>query len=197
LAAANPASAGGAAKLTGAYELYCPATILGDVVISAATTATLSPVHPRVGQKFYLKGLQEHITFAAGLAQGLASLSPLSGSAALEVHVAGAKPATDKSQAYHFTITIPKTVAPSGLKFGVPTAPATMGPFTATGADVVVAQAKQQVLSLALGPGAQDKVALTCTSFPPGTAATKPGAPWSGAGEPPLSKSVSPVIALG
>lgn len=201
MAAPNPAGAAGspspAPKLTGAYELYCPATVLGDVVINAITVATLSPAHPKPEQKFYLKGLQERVTFAAGLAQGLATLSPLSGSAALVLHLGGARPATAKSQDFHFTVTIPRTVASSGLKFGVPTAPASMGPFTATGADVVISQDKRQVLSLALGAGGQEKVALTCTSFPPGTAATKPGTPWSGAGQPPLSKAISPVIAFG
>lgn len=191
-------AAAGPAKLTGAYELYCPATAFGDVVISATTTATLSPAHPHGDQKFYVKAVQEKITFAQGLAQGLASLTALLGTASLVLQTAGATPASLATPVYQFTITLPKKAPAAGFKFSVPAAAgAPIGPFTASAAKVAVSVSKSQKLTLSLDAKGQQPFPLSCTSFPTGTAKTKPGEPWAGAGQPPATEAIAPVIALG
>jgi len=188
----------GAAKLTGAYQLYCPKTAFGDVVIGVTTVASLSPSQPGAGVKFYVKGVQEKITFPQGLAQGLASLGTLLGTASLVLHAPGATPASMATPVFHFTINLPKKPPAAGLKFSAPAAPAPpMGPFTAGTSKVVVEEDKTQKLTLALDAKGQQPFPMSCTSFPPGTAKTKPGEPWAGAGEPPSSEAIEPVIALG
>ena len=54
-----PAVASTPPTLTGAYELYCPSTPVGNIVLNGAvTSATLSPANPTAGQAFSVTGYQ-------------------------------------------------------------------------------------------------------------------------------------------
>ncbi|HEY5024534.1 MAG TPA: hypothetical protein VII76_06130, partial [Acidimicrobiales bacterium] len=83
--------------LTGAYELYCPGTPVGTVVLNdAVTAATLSPASPNPGQAFSVTGYQTVVNLPQSLAQAAAAVGgpSLMGSATAQIDASGATPAT-------------------------------------------------------------------------------------------------------
>src|SRR5579862_1583167 len=124
----------------GAYELYCPGTPVGNLVMNDATSsATLSPADPSAGQQFQVTGYQAQLTLPAAVASAAAALgnTAITGSATTTLDASGATPAK-LSGTLSFDVPIPNPVPSSGVVLS--TAPITVGPFTATGGTVSISQ---------------------------------------------------------
>ena len=152
-------------QLTGAYELFCPGTPVGDVVLNdAVTSATLSPAAPSAGQSFSLTGYQTVVNLPASLASAAASLQPtLTGSATAQIDASGATPATTPEGPLDFNVTIPSPVPNAGVALSLPATPATVSGFTATTTGVTIQEDSAASLSLTVAGNA---LALTCTAYP-------------------------------
>ena len=117
---------------TGPYELYCPGTPVGNVVLNdASTSGTISPASPTVGQTFNLTGYQTKVTIPINLVQAASAFgSVLAGSATASVDATHATPGTISPGTINFSVPIPSP--PTALELDLPTTPMTVGPFTAT-----------------------------------------------------------------
>ena len=153
-----------ATSLTGAYELYCPGTPLGDLALNDVTTvASVDPSAPSSGETFNVTGYQTTVSLPQSLASAAEALSPtLSGSATGQVDVSGATPATLSTGTENFSLTIPNPVPAAGVTLTVPQTPLTLGPFTATGSELTVQQDASTSLTLELNGS---PLTLTCTAY--------------------------------
>jgi len=152
--------------LTGAYELYCPGTPVGTVVLNdAVTSAVLSPAAPTVGQSFSITGYQTVVNLPASLASAAAAVSPgqpLAGSATAQIDASGATPAKTPQQ-LTFSVPFPSPIPASGVSLSLPASPATIPGFTATSNDITIQEDASAALSLNVAGSA---LALTCTAYP-------------------------------
>ena len=177
-------------KLTGAYELYCPGTPVGNILLNnVMTVATPSVTSISSGQTFSLGGYQTSVNLPATLASAAAALgsATLSGSATGQLDVAGATPATLSTGKESFSLNIPSPVPAAGLTLTVPTTPSTLGPFTSTGSAVTVQEDSSTALELVVSGAPLD---LNCTSY-----ANDPNAVPGLTTSPPTGNPISPVIA--
>jgi len=173
----------------GAYELYCPGTPVGNIVLNNVTTSgTLAPPDPSTGEQFNVTGYQTQVALPTQIVTAAAALgnSAIVGTAAAKVDTTGATPASMSSGALTIDAPIPSPVPPNGLVLDLPSAPETLGPFTATGGAVTITE--DPVASLTLVVSGSD-LSLTCRAYAnnsefSGIVATGPP-----------SASVSPVIA--
>jgi len=179
-----------ATAVSGPYELFCPGTPVGTIVLNDATTSgTISPPTPSAGQQFDLTGYQTNVSIPASLASAAAALQPnLQGSATAQVDVTGATPATTSVGPLSFDVAIPSPVPSGGVALALPSTPQTVGPFTATGTDITIQE--DASASLTLTVAGQD-LALTCTAYPndaitPSGITTQPA---------PATNPIAPVIA--
>jgi hypothetical protein len=183
---------GPATTLTGAYELYCPGTPVGNIALNdAMTTATLSPAAPTAGQSFSITGYQTMVNLPASLATAAAALSPgqpLTGSATTQILASGATPASTPEGPTNFSAPLPTPIPADGVSLSVPTTPATVPGFTATSANITIQEGSSASLSLIVS-GAP--LALTCTAYPNDTV------PTSGITTvTPTAASIAPIIAV-
>ena len=150
---------------TGPYELYCPGTPVGDVVLNDVTTSgTLSPAAPTAGQQFNLTGYQTVVSLPPSLASAAAAVAPtLSGSATVQVDASGATPPTTPVGPLDFNVTIPSPVPSTGVGLSLPPTPESVGPFTATSSDVTIQEDSSASLTLTI---AGSPLTLTCTAYP-------------------------------
>jgi hypothetical protein len=178
----------------GPYELYCPGTPVGSIVMNDVTdTGTISPPDPAPGESFSVTGYQTNLSIPQDIvaaAQALGNIS-IAGSATTQVDASGATPAAIPSGAMSFDVPIPTPVPSSGLALAVPSAPATIGPFTASGGTITISQGQQISLTLfASGSDTAPPFTLTCATYPNDTV------PFSGiTSSPPVGSPISPVIA--
>jgi hypothetical protein len=195
IAAQNVASAQGGTPptaLTGAYELYCPGTPVGNIALNdAMTLATLSPAAPTAGQSFSITGYQTTVNLPSALASAAAAVSPgqpLAGSATAQIDASGATPATTSEGPLDFSVTVPSPVPSDGVSLSLPSAPATIPGFTASSADVTIQEDSAASLSLTVAGSA---LALTCTAYP-NDSVTPSGITTS----TPTAAPIAPVIAV-
>ena len=176
--------------VTGAYELYCPGTPVGNVVLNdAVTSATLSPAAPTVGQSFSLTGYQTVVNLPSSLASAAASLQPnLEGSATAQIDATGATPATTPEGPLDFNVPIPSPVPDAGVALSLPSTAATVSGFTATSAQITIQEDSAASLTLTVS-GAP--LSLTCTAYPNDTV-TPSGITTS----TPSASPIAPVIAV-
>ncbi len=176
--------------LTGAYELYCPHTPVGDLVLNdVTTTATISPTTLSAGEQFSVSGYQTHIPLPPGLVSAATGLgnNSFNGLAASAVDAFGASPDKTSTGSMAFDVPIPATVPSSGLGVDFPTTPATVGPFTASGGPITVAEDPSTFVVAALSSKA---FTMSCTAYP------NDSLPTSGStGTPPTAAPLEPVIA--
>ena len=151
--------------LTGAYELYCPGTPVGNVVLNdAMTSATVSPAAPKPGQSFSVTGYQTVVNLPASLASAAGALQPdLTGSASTQIDASGATPAKTPQGPFNFDVTIPNPVPDTGVALSLPNTPSTISGFTATSGAITIQQDASASLSLTVAGNA---LALTCTAYP-------------------------------
>jgi hypothetical protein len=131
-----PLLGGSASADTAAYELYCPGSPIGNLVINnVITTGTMSPSAPARGHAFSITGYQTVFSIPAEIAEAAQALgnTVMAGTYSSYVHVTGAKPATIQSAVSSFSVPIPNTVPNSGLQIAVPVSAASVGRFTARG----------------------------------------------------------------
>jgi hypothetical protein len=178
--------------LTGAYELYCPHTPVGDLVFNDVTTsAMMSSATLSAGDSFQVTGYQTTIPLPAGLAAAAVGLgnNAFNGIASSSVDVYGATPSRGGSGSMGFDVPIPNPVPSGGLELDLPAAPMTLGPFTANGGPVTIAQ-DQSVLVVAELSSKAFK--MSCTAYP------NDSVPTSGStGVAPSSNPIRPIIAVG
>jgi hypothetical protein len=172
--------------VTGAYELYCPGTPIGSVVINGVTTSgTISPSAPSAGETFSLDGYQNQVVLPQNLvAAASAFATTLDGSATTSVTVSGGTPAAMPTGTSTFSLPIPNP--PTAMTLDLPSPASTVGPFTATGGSITVSAGSTTDLTLMV---AGNPISLTChdyadNSLPTGTTLAAPS------GSP-----ISPVIA--
>ncbi len=176
--------------VTGAYELYCPGTPVGDIVLNdAVTSATLSPAAPTAGQSFSVTGYQTMVAIPASLAGAAAAIQPnLEGTATAQIDASGATPATTPEGPLDFNVTIPSPIPSAGVPLSLPSTPATISGFTATSPNITIQEDSAASLSLTVSGSA---LALTCTAYP-NDSVTPSGIVTSA----PTATPISPVIAV-
>jgi hypothetical protein len=155
-----------------AFEVYCPGTPVGSIVLNdAKATGTITPASVSSGQQFNLTGYQATVTIPQTIANAAASLGNpnLQGSATISVDATGATPATIAGQPISFNQPIPSPVPPSGVSLSLPAQPATVGPFTATGGTVTVTLDPSVSISVTVSGSS---LALTCKTYPNNAAPT-------------------------
>ncbi|HTT85758.1 MAG TPA: GDSL-type esterase/lipase family protein [Acidimicrobiales bacterium] len=141
---------------TAPYELYCPSTPVGNIVLNdVVTTGTLSPANPSA-RPFSVAGFQVQLTLPPSVvsalqAQGATSITGTYGSQLLPGGSTQGEPATAGPLA--FDVAIPSPVPTSGLPVDIPSSPTTVNGFFATpetiGPDQPVPPSD---VSVALGP---------------------------------------------
>jgi len=154
------------------YELYCPGTPVGNIVLNdVVTTAALSPASPTSGSQFTVVNYQTQVTLPASIVGAAAALgnSAIAGSATADVNATGATPASISTGAMSFSATIPSPVPSTGLELVIPPAASTVGPFTASGGPITITEGSQAHLSILISGS---KLNLTCTGYPNDSAPT-------------------------
>ncbi|HUI02159.1 MAG TPA: hypothetical protein VLZ77_01365, partial [Acidimicrobiales bacterium] len=174
---------------TAPYELSCPGTPVGDIVINGVVTqGTISPASPAPGQSFDLTGFQTVLTLPSSIVSAAAALgnSTITGTAVVQVDATGATPASLSGGSLPIDAPIPMPVPRAGLTLKLPAAPGTVGPFTASGGVITLTVGGSVRVTLVVSGSALD---LTCAIYPNNTAPS--GITASG----PTGKPASPVIA--
>lgn len=152
-----------------AYELYCPGTPVGNVVLNNVTvTGTISPSTPAAGQQFTLSNFQVQANIPSSLASAAQALNntAVSGTAVVQIDATGATPANIKSSALSFSSPLPPSGTPvpsSGVSLNVPSPAGSIGPFTASGGPITLAIDKAATLTLQVSGS---PLTLTCTAYP-------------------------------
>ncbi len=178
-------------KLTGPYELYCPGTPVGTVVLNdAVTSATLSPAAPTSGQSFSVTGYQTVVNLPASLAGAAAAVGgpSLTGSASTQIDASGATPAKTPQGPFNFNVPFPSPIPDSGVSLSLPDTPSTISGFTATSGGITIQQDSSASLSLTVAGSA---LALTCQAYP-NNSVTPSGVTT----DVPTAAPIAPVIAV-
>ena len=177
--------------LTGPYELYCPHTPVGDLVFNGVTTsATISASNLSAGQQFQVSGYQTQIPLPAGVVSAAAGLnnSSFDGMAASAVDAYGATPDQVSTGSLAFDVPIPNPVPSAGLGLDLPSSSITVGPFTASGGPITVAQDQSVFVVAALSSKA---FTMSCTAYPNDSVANS-----GSTGTAPSVSPIRPIIAV-
>jgi hypothetical protein len=177
--------------ITGAYELYCPNTPVGNIALNdAMTSATLSPAAPSAGQSFSVTGYQTMVNLPASLASAAASLGgpSLMGAATTQIDASGATPATTTEGPTNFSVPFPSPIPASGIALSLPSTAATVGGFTATSSQITIQEDASASLTITV---ANSPLTLTCTAY------ANDAVPASGiTTATPTGSPIAPVIAV-
>jgi hypothetical protein len=171
------------------YMLYCPGTPVGNIALNnVVTTGTITPASPAAGSTFNLTNNQTTTALPSSIVSAAAALgnSAIAGNATLKVDATGATPASVAAPPITINAPIPSPVPASGLSLMLPSTPATVGPFTATGG--AISLTVDPAVSLSLNVSGST-LTLTCTPYPNNSSPTGivPSAP--------TAAKASPVIA--
>jgi hypothetical protein len=177
-------------QITGPYELYCPHTPVGDLVFNDVTTsATISPSTLSAGDQFQVTGYQTVIPIPSGAVTAAVGLGNggFDGLATSYVDAYGTTSTQAATGSMGFDVPIPNPVPSTGLALAIPSSPTTVGPFTASGGPVTIAQ-DQSILVVA---ELSDKAfKMSCTAYPNDSIATS-----GTTGTPPAATPIRPIIA--
>ena len=149
-----------------AYELFCPGTPVGNIVLNGVvTTGTISPASPAAGQQFSLTNYQSTVALPSSIVSAAAALGnwAIIGTAVTKVDATGATPAAISGGDITINAPIPSPVPSNGLTLRLPSTPVTVGPFTASGGDITLTVDPAISLSLMVSGSSLD---LTCTPYP-------------------------------
>ncbi len=188
--AAAAASTAASAATSAPYELYCPGTPVGDIILNNATTSgVITPAAPAAGSTFSITDYQTivNVPFALVTASAALGNTDLAGSATVGISATSATPASITSPVIDFTAPIPTPVPATGVTLDLPATPSTVGPFTATSGAITITQSTKASLTLTVSG---NPLALTCTSYKNNSAATGIVTV-----APPASDAASPIIA--
>lgn len=152
------------------YELVCPGTPVGTVIINdVVTTASISPASPSSGQTFNVTNYQTKLTLVAQIAKAAVAIQPnIQGTATSTLDVSGATPGSQAAPAVQIDTAIPDQGV-NGVPLALPTSPESVGPFTVTGGTITVSQDKTAQLTLEIGG---NPLPTTCTAYPNNSNAT-------------------------
>ncbi len=156
----------------GAYELYCPGTPVGNIVLNdVSTTAALSPSDPTPGQQFSLTGYQTTLTVPFAIATAASALgnTAIAGYATASIDANGATPAQISTNAMSFDDPLPSPVPQSGVTVTVPSAPGTIGPFTASSSAITISQDGKIQLVLTVSG---NSLTMNCSTYANNSAPT-------------------------
>jgi len=176
--------------LTGPYELFCPQTPVGDIALNdAVTSGTVTPSSVTAGSTFNVTGYQTVVNLPASIVTAAAALgnSSIAGTATAQVDATGATPATTSVGPLDISVPIPSPVPDAGVSLSLPSAPQSVGPFTATTAAITIQEDSAASLTLDVSGS---MLSLTCNAYPNNsvatgiTTSTPPGSP------------IAPVIAI-
>lgn len=170
-----------------AYELYCPGSPVGNIVLNdVVTTGTISPPAPAAGQQFSVTGYQTTLDLPSSIVSAAAALgnTDMAGTGSARLDVSGASPSSIESDST-LDVPIPSPVPSAGLEIAFPSPVATVGPFTSAGGDIEVVQNR---IDLALEVSGS-LLALGCTTYPNDSART------GITNSAPHAAAISPVIA--
>ena len=171
------------------FEVYCPGTPVGSIVLNdAKAVGTIAPSSVSSGQQFNLTGYQATVTIPQTIANATVSLGTpaLQGSATISVDATGATPAKIAGQPITFNQAIPSPVPANGVSLSLPASPGTVGPFTATGGPVTVTLDPSVSITVTVSGSSLN---LTCKTYP------NNAAPSGITSNAPPGQSVAPVIA--
>jgi len=157
--------AGPAAADTSQYELYCPGTPIGNLAFNGVVTSgSLAPAAPVGGRTFRLTHYQTKLDFPQNVATAFDALSPiLQGSATAQVDATGASPAATTVGPVNFRKRIPTPVPSGGVTVSIPSSSRSVGPLSATGS--VVSLAEDATLSLTLMVSG-NPLSMSCSAYP-------------------------------
>lgn len=147
------------------YEMYCPGTPVGTIVINdVVTTGTISPATPAAGSTFEVTNYQTQLDIPSQIATAAAALgnTAITGSATATLDATGATPASLNSPTLGINTPIPSPIPSTGLSLDVPSPATTVGPFTASGGAITISQASQASLGLVVSG---NTINLKCTSY--------------------------------
>jgi hypothetical protein len=154
------------------YELYCPGTPVGNIVLNGVVTAgTITPAAPAAGSTFNLTNYSSVVTLPSSIAAAAQALgnSSISGTAVTKVDATGATPASISSGNLTISAPLPSPIPTTGITLNLPATPATIGPFTATGGAISLTVDPAISLGLVVSGSTLN---LTCKPYPNNTAAT-------------------------
>ena len=151
---------------TPSYELYCPGTPIGNVVLNdVVTTGTLTAS----GSSVNLTNYQTKVTIPQNLVTAASAFgSTLQGSATAAIDATGATPASMKSGTLQ--INVPIATPPAAITLQLPSPAGTIGPFTATASTVTVSVDPSTSLTLLVSG---NPLTLTCNTYPNDTLPTE------------------------
>jgi LPXTG-motif cell wall-anchored protein len=150
------------AAATPPYELVCSGSSAVYVFNDVVTYGTITPSDPKAGQKFDVTGYYTKLPVPSSLVSTAASIqSTFEGTARSAVEVSGATPSSFSQGSQTFSQPISK--GSTSLTVNVPTKPATLGPFTASGGPITVTQSPTSSLTIVLS--ATDALDQTCKAY--------------------------------
>lgn len=158
-----PLSGGSASADTAPYELYCPGTPVGRLVMNdVQTTGTMVPASPSEGQRFSITDYQTTIPLPIDIVAAAAALgnSVISGTVTSSIHVLGARPTKTKVSNQPYSVPIPSPVPTSSLTIAAPAR--AVGPFTAKRSGITISVESPTRITLVV---AGSNLNLRCRSY--------------------------------
>jgi Putative Ig domain len=172
------------------YELYCPGTPVGNIVLNdVVTSGTISPSNPAPGETFQVTDYQTTLELPSSITAAAQALgnSDISGTSTSQIDVSGASPSSASIGTATFDVPIPSPISPRGLELAFPNPAETVGPFTASEPEISITQDKDATLTLEVSGST---LALNCVAHKNNSEST--GIVSSG----PSTKPIFPVIAV-
>lgn len=148
------------------YELYCPGTPVGNVVMnSVATSGTITPVGPASRHHFKVTGYQISVPFPQPFFAAAAALGnrEVRGTATTTLDASGATPSSVTRSSLHFATPIPNPLPTEDLIVHVPSRAKTIGVFTASGGRIAISQDEHLTLRWLISGS---RLNLACTAYP-------------------------------
>jgi lysophospholipase L1-like esterase len=107
---------------TAPYELYCPGTPVGNIVLNdVVTTGTLSPANPS-GTFFSIAGFQVRLNLPADVVSALRAMGATALAGSYTTPLGGTLTGTPAGP-YTFDVPMPTSVPPSGVAVDIPPSP--------------------------------------------------------------------------
>ena len=181
---------------TAPYELYCPGTPVGNIVLNdVVTTGTLSPVNPS-GTFFSIAGFQVQLNLPADVVSALQAMGATAIAGSYTTPLSGTLTGMPAGP-YTFDVPIPASVPPAGLAVDIPPSPTSVpggleppetippdDPVPPSNASILIGN-PSFTFDLPSGPST-----VTCNVFPDDTIAT------SGiTTQTPTATTIAPVLA--
>lgn len=171
------------------YELFCPRTPVGNIVLNdVVTSGAISPSDPAPGETFHVTDYQTTLELPSSIASAAQALgnSDINGTSTSQIDASGASPTSASTGTATFDVPIPSPVPARGMELAFPNPAETVGPFTASEPQISITQDKDTTLTLNVSGST---LALNCIAYKNNSAAT------GIVSSAPSTKPIFPVIA--